>query len=505
MFIDPPYNTEQAFEFYDDKLEHSQWLSMMYPRVTLLKELLAEEGLFFIILSDHQVHYMKVLCDEIFGRVNFINEVSLKMKQTAGASGGGEDKRLKKNIEYLLIYVKSRENFRKFKEILEEEDLFEYIAEMKESGKSWKYTRILKSFGEKRHIKTIKDGKGEEIQIFAHINVELLPISAVMLEEKLSEREVYIKYFDKIFRDTNAQSSIRTRVMEATTSYEEDFYSIAYVPNSGRNKGKLTTVFYKGNNCDQIAWLSDIAVKKATRLVKLEKLGTYWEGFPLNNLTKEGDVRFPNGKKPEALLEKVFELCTNPNDLILDSFLGSGTTAAVAHKMGRRYIGIEMGEHAQTHVVPRLQKVIEGEQGGISKSVGWQGGGGFSFYTLGNAVFNEYGFLNEAVNFNDLAAYVWWLETKTAHIQKLKKGSPFIGEHNGVAYYLLYNGILGDKRPAGGNVLTMPILNLLNECHAHTGKKVIIGEASRLGKPRLDELNIAFKQIPYSLYANKKA
>jgi adenine-specific DNA-methyltransferase len=173
--------------------------------------------------------------------------------------------------------------------------------------------------------------------------------------------------------------------------------------------------------------------------------------------------------------------------------------------MGRRYIGIEMGEHAQTHVVPRLQKVIEGEQGGISKAVNWQGGGGFSFYTLGNAVFDDHGYLNEAVKFNDLAAYVWWLETKTAHTQKLNTTSPFIGEYNGVAYYLLYNGILGDRRPNGGNVLTMPVLNFLNECHAHTGKKVIIGEASRLGKPRLDELNIEFKQIPYSLYANKKA
>ena len=120
-------------------------------------------------------------------------------------------------------------------------------------------------------------------------------------------------------------------------------------------------------------------------------------------------------------------------------------------------------------------------------------------------MFDDHGYLNEEVKFNDLAAYVWWLETKTAHTQKLNNNSPFIGEHNGVAYYLLYNGILGDRRPNGGNVLTMPVLNFLNECHAHTGKKVIIGEASRLGKPRLDELNIEFKQIPYSLYANKKA
>ena len=168
--------------------------------------------------------------------------------------------------------------------------------------------------------------------------------------------------------------------------------------------------------------------------------------------------------------------------------------------MRRKYIGIEMGKHAVTHCIPRLKKVIAGEQRGISKNVGWQGGGGFSFYTLGAPVFDADGYIMPEVRFNDLAAYIWWLETKTAKSMTLDAHSPFIGEHDGVAYYLLYNGILGDRRPNGGNVLTSSILTYLSEIHQHTGKKVIYGEASRLGLARLSNEQIEFKQIPYELH-----
>ncbi|PTQ86529.1 site-specific DNA-methyltransferase [Agitococcus lubricus] len=500
IFIDPPYNTEKAFEHYDDKLEHSQWLSMMYPRLVMLRELLAEDGCICITLDDNEVHYFKVLMDEVFGRSNYINEVSLRMKQTAGASGGGEDKRLKKNIEYLLIYAKEKDAFGRFNDVYEEQDLFDLIDEMESEGKSWKYTRVLKDLGERKYLCTVKDGSGEPIKIYTHSGVVIEPLSKISKDEKTTIEQSYKKYFDKIFRDTNAQSSIRTRVMEATVD-QGDFFSIEYVPRSGKSKGKPTTLYYKGNNCDLIAWLSDVAVKKGSRLVKLEKLGTYWTGFPLNNLTKEGNVQFPNGKKPEALIQRVLELCSVENDLILDSFLGSGTTAAVAHKMNRRYIGIEMGEHAQTHCIPRLNKVIEGEQGGISKTLNWQGGGGFSFYTLGAPVFDAEGHITTDVRFKDLAAYIWWLETKTATGFKIDSDqTPFIGEQEGVAYYLLYNGILGDRRPNGGNVLTSSVLAYLQEIHPHSGKKVIFGEANRLGAARLTAENIEFKQIPYELH-----
>ena len=161
--------------------------------------------------------------------------------------------------------------------------------------------------------------------------------------------------------------------------------------------------------------------------------------------------------KPERLIQRILHIATNPGDLVLDSFLGSGTTAAVAHKMGRRYIGIEMGEHAVSHCVPRLNKVIDGEQGGISKSVGWQGGGGFRFYRLGPPVFDEEGHIRSDIRFSVLAAHVYFSET--GHPWRGNNDSPYLGLHDGRAYALLYNGILGDK----GNVLTRATLAVIRE------------------------------------------
>ena len=386
IYVDPPYNTPDALQsIYDDGVEHSIWLSLMRERFALLRILLRQDGVFFCQLNDDEMAYAKVLLDEVFGRNNYLNQVSVKMKQTAGASGGGEDKRLKKNIEYILVYAKDRDGeggFKKFNDVFEEEDLFEVIEDMKALGKSWKYTRILRTLGQRRLLKTIEAGSGEPIHIFVHSGVVMEPIAQVCETEGLSEQECYLKYFDKVFRDTNAQSSIRTRVMEATAG-EGDFFSIDYVPGSGRNKAKKITLYYKGSKCDLIAWLSDVAVKRGNRLLKLEKAGTYWEGFPLNNLTKEGAVQFPHGKKPEALLQKVLELSTERGDWVLDSFAGSGTTGAVAHKMGRRWIMVELGEHCHTHIIPRLKKVIDGEDpGGITKAVDWKGGGGFRYFRL---------------------------------------------------------------------------------------------------------------------------
>lgn len=198
--------------------------------------------------------------------------------------------------------------------------------------------------------------------------------------------------------------------------------------------------------------------------------------------------------KPERLISNIIRISTNTGDLVMDSFLGSGTTAAVAHKMGRRYIGIEMGEHAVTHVIPRMKKVVEGEQGGISQAVSWQGGGGFRFYKLGETVFDEFGHLNPLVKFPALAAHIWFTETKRPYTGKAD--SPLIGIHEGTAYYLLYNGILGDKRPKNGNVLTTTIMNNIPP---YDGPKVIYGEASRLGEARLSQLDITFKQTPYDI------
>ena len=206
--------------------------------------------------------------------------------------------------------------------------------------------------------------------------------------------------------------------------------------------------------------------------------------------------------KPERLLQRILHIATHPNDLVLDSFLGSGTTAAVAHKMGRRWIGIEMGEHALTHCLPRLRKVVDGEQGGISAAVGWAGGGGFRMLQLGAPLFDADGEIHPEVRFADLAAFVWMRETGTA-LESLAPATPWLGTHHGTAYHLLFNGILGDRRPASGNVLTGAVLAaLLAEPppgHPHDGPRVVYGEACLLGPARLAAAGVTFKQLPHAV------
>lgn len=217
--------------------------------------------------------------------------------------------------------------------------------------------------------------------------------------------------------------------------------------------------------------------------------------------------------KPEELIERITHIATNPGDLVLDSFLGSGTTAAVAQKMGRRYIGIEMGDHAVTHCVPRLQKVIDGEQGGISKAQNWQGGGGYRFYRLGPTIFDEEGRLQPDIRFPVLAAHVWFAETASpwtapdsparssseAIAQKL---TPFLGVHDGRGYALLYNGILGDKSVNGGNVLTRKTLGIIRAAAGgFDGPLVIYGERTALSDATLRAERLTFKQTPYDVGA----
>lgn len=385
IYIDPPYNTGAAFEHYDDGIEHSKWLSMMAERLKCLRTLLREDGTIFIQIDDNEQAYLRVLCDEIFGRNNFLNMISINAKVSAGASGGGEDKRLKKNIEYILIYCKNMDSFLGFKPIYKKTELMKYIEKMKEDGKSYKYTSVLYHCDGFELFKTIKDGAGDDIKIYKVNDYEIKSVKQVAKLEGITEAEVYSKYYKKIMTTTNAQTSIRTRIWDATDS-ENNMYKAVYVPRTGKNKGKETELLLMGKQKVLVIWLKDTAEWIKGKIYKKERIGTYWDGFSWINVTKEGSVLFPNGKKPESLIKQVLEMATEEGDLVLDSFLGSGTTAATAHKMGRRWIGIEMGEHAYTHCKVRLDNVIAGEQGGISKEVGWQGGGGYKFYELAESL-----------------------------------------------------------------------------------------------------------------------
>lgn len=386
IYIDPPYNTGNAFEHYDDGLEHSIWLSLMKQRLEILKRLLDEKGVIFVQIDDNEQAYLRILLDELFGRNNFINTISVNMKNIAGASGGGEDKKLKKNIEYIHVYAKDYTKLPLFNNAYDYLPISQLVEDYRNEGKSWKYTSVLVYEGDKNYIGSTVDGDGNEIKIYSRENPIIKSVNQLIKDEKLSEAEIYNKYATKIFQTAMPQSSIRPRVMEKANELnsKSDLHSIEYVPKTGRNKGQLYEQFYKGDSFRLFAWLKDVSEEIDDELFKKELQGTYWNFVgETKNLTKEGNVAFPNGKKPEALISRIFDISTNENDLVLDSFLGSGTVAAVAHKMNRKYIGIELGQHAVTHVIPRLQRVVEGaDQNGISKSVNWQGGGGFKFYTL---------------------------------------------------------------------------------------------------------------------------
>ena len=310
----------------------------------------------------------------------------VNMKNIAGASGGGEDRRLKKNCEYILIYAKNYDLLDTFRAAYDYEEISELVERYKEEGISWKYTSVFLDEGEKRYIASTVDGDGNEIKIFEHTNYVLKSIGAVAKDEGITEKDVYYRYAGRIIRTTMPQSSIRPRVMKRLQEmgYSNDLISIEYVPKTGKNKGTVYTQYYKGDKYNLFAWLSDVLEERDGVYYKKTMQGTYWDYTAgTKNLTKEGKVEFPNGKKPEALISRIFSMTTIEGDYVLDSFLGSGTTAAVAQKMNRKWIGIEMGEHAYSHCKVRLDRVIDGEDtGGITKDEKWQGGGGYHFYEL---------------------------------------------------------------------------------------------------------------------------
>lgn len=389
IYIDPPYNTGSAFEYYDDNVEHSTWLSLMKSRLVLLHQLLSDNGTLFIQIDDNEQAYLKVLCDEIFGRQSYINMVSVNAKVSAGASGGGEDKRLKKNIEYILIYAKDINNFEPFRPVYKKTELMTYIQRMKEDNKSFKYTTVLYRCENREYFKTIKDGAGDDIVIEKVLDYETKSVKQIVQLEGITEEEVYEKYYDRIMTTTNAQTSIRTRVWDATDS-ENNMYIATYTPKTGKDKGTVKELIFMGKQKVLVIWLKDTTEHIKGKIYKKERVGTYWDGFSWINVTKEGGVLFPMGKKPESLIKQILEMATELGDYVLDSFLGSGTTAATAHKLGRKWIGIEQGEHAYTHCKTRLDKVVDGtDQGGISKELDWQGGGGYHFYELAPSLLVE--------------------------------------------------------------------------------------------------------------------
>ena len=335
IYIDPPYNTGNKDFIYNDKYvdiedgyRHSKWLNFMSKRLKLARNLLKDDGFIAISIDDNELYQLKLLCDKIFGEMNYINTISVNTKNNAGASGGGEDTKLKKNIEYILIYSKNYSNI-SLNVVYDYKNLYEMLQEYKENEISWKYNSILLDPGNKEYLASTKDGKGQEIKIFKRNNYKISSIKNFAKENNISEEEVYNKYYNKIFRGTMPQSSIRPRVMKKLNElgYKNDLISIEYTPVSGKNKGKIYEQFYSGDKFNLFAWLSDVVVEKDGIVYKKEKIGTLWDLVgETKNLTKEGNVKFENGKKPIKLIKNLILLHPNKNVIVLDFFAGSGST-----------------------------------------------------------------------------------------------------------------------------------------------------------------------------------
>lgn len=387
MYWDILYNREKDYVPYNDSFKHTSWLTMMKNRLDVSKTLLRKDGVIFLQCDDTEMHYLKVLCDEIYGRDNYVNTISVKMKDAAGASGGGEDKRFKKNIEYILIYAKQYDEMDKFNNVYKYTEIYELVKWYRENKISWKYGSVLLEEGEKEYFTSTVDGDGNEIKIYKRNGYVTKSIKQVAKEEGISEREVYYKYYKRIFRTEMPQSSIRPRVMEKVKSLvdvgKDDFYSIEYTPKTGKYKGIVYEQFYKGENFNLYAWLEEVLEKQGEYLYKKDIQGTFWDFVgQTKNLTKEGQVQLANGKKPEKLVGAILDCCMKPGDIVLDAYLGSGTTAAVAHKKGYTYIGLEqLNKHIEL-AKTRLSNVINGDKSGISSDENWNGGGSYIYCEL---------------------------------------------------------------------------------------------------------------------------
>lgn len=377
IYLDPPYNTKNDSFAYNDTFNHSAWLTFMKNRLEIAKILLSDDGMIFVQTDDKEHAYLKVLMDSVFGSDKYLNTIVIKAKASSGASGGGEDRRLKKNVEFVLLYANENAQINIQKKPYE---LKKYIDERKEQGKTFAYNKVLINKGTLTKIGETVDGRGDTIELFDVKDYEIKSVSKLAKELKISEEEVYVRYLDQIFTTENAQTSIRGRVRNAVA---DDGYTIArYVPVSGKNKGKLTDVGFIGSTKRLVSFLSGTTYIEDGIVYKTEKAGTLWEDISWSSIKNEGGVELGNGKKPEKLLERLISSATEENDIVLDFFMGSGTTPAVALKMGRRFIGIEQMDYIEDISLQRLKNVINGDQTGISKNVNWRGGGSFIYLEL---------------------------------------------------------------------------------------------------------------------------
>lgn len=341
IYIDPPYNTRYAFSHYDDNLEHSSWLGLMKPRLEILRNLLAAEGSIWISIDDDEQAYLKVLCDEVFERRNFVANCIWQKKHTRA----NDAKWFSDNHDFILVYARDKEHWVRNLLPRTQENIEGYSNPDNDPRGVWQSLPLqAKSGSDAKFEHTFRNGviwtppKGR-FSAFSHASLD---------EMELDNRIWFGKDGKNVPRYKKFLSEVKDGFVPTTLWFRDEV---------GDNQEAKTEV---------------------------------------KNIVPEDPFETP---KPERLLKRILEISTYKDDLVLDSFLGSGTTAAVAHKMGRRYIGIEMGEHAFTHCKVRLDKVIFGEdKGGITKSANWTSGGGYKFYELAPTLILQDGFGQEIIN-----------------------------------------------------------------------------------------------------------
>ena len=326
VFIDPPYNTGSAFTHYDDGLEHSIWLGLMRDRLEIIRRLLSEDGSLWITIDDNECHYLKVLCDEIFGRQNFVSTVIWQKKYAPKS----DSKYFSESHDFILVYAKQLDQFNLGRLPKTEKQTNRYTNRDNDPRGPWKASDTLRNEARDYAIFPVTLPSGREV----------MPPSGTSwryTKEKFAELIADNRIWFGV--DGNARPAYKRFLSEVTeTIPSTTIWGYEEVGHNDESKKEMRAIF-----------------------------GTDLFATP----------------KPERLLERVLTLATNAGDWVLDSFAGSGTTGAVAHKMGRKWIMVELGEHCHTHIIPRLQKVIDGsDQGGISKTINWQGGGGFRYYKL---------------------------------------------------------------------------------------------------------------------------
>jgi len=375
IYIDPPFNTQQAFEHYDDTVEHSLWLTLMRNRLELLRRLLSSDGTLVVHIDDNELGYLVVLLDELFGRDNRLYIVTFKQGSATGHKAINPG--CVNTTNFLVMYAKNKPSWspnRQFTARERDDRYNQFIENIEDPYSRWKITTLTKAFAFAQGL-TEKEAR-------SHLKASPEELEQFVLRNGRS----VIRFARPSYEGVSAEAR---RLIDRSRGERDTIFRL--------EREEFLDIYLKGG--ERILFYADKLKTIDGQVVTGEPLTTLWDDVLSNNLHAEGGVDFPKGKKPEALIKRILDLTTNRGDWVLDSFAGSGTTGAVAHKMGRNWIMVELGEHCHTHVIPRVTRVIDGRDlSGITEATVWKGGGGFRYYHLAPSLLERDKWNNWVIN-----------------------------------------------------------------------------------------------------------